>query len=197
MPYPCFFNSAVFALGIVPQRQHPKPCVWDMLSETCRCMTALPAHMQSVGKYLRARMAIFHLSDIIFHTIVSSSVRGSTGALPPVERGRLQECERSIAGRVPARWSPIWWGLEVSCASPVPLTAGAVMSAAVSRCWASLPLGVGQGPASGHTAGFCCMPSSYTMYDSQRTCDLTTHAWATKDERKAVQCCWAESVWPL
>lgn len=34
-------RSAVFALGIVPQRQHLKPCVRDMLSETCRCMWAL------------------------------------------------------------------------------------------------------------------------------------------------------------
>lgn len=42
-------------------------------------MTTLPAHMQSVSKYLRARTDIFHLSHIIFHAIVSSSVRGSTG----------------------------------------------------------------------------------------------------------------------
>lgn len=121
-----------------------------MPCETCCHMWALhiviTTVMQSVSKYLYVHFGF------VRYTLVSYSFIPSMRLIRDLSSaGPSQECECSITGRVPAWWSSAWWGLKVSWASPAPLPAGAVMLTVASYRWASLPLGVGQGPASGHT----------------------------------------------
>lgn len=81
------------------------------------------------------------------------SCTGLCRSLPLVKQ-TLMQCRdvQHFRRGVPASQHQVWWRLEVSYALSVPLPAGAVVSAVAPCHWVSLPLGVGQRPASGHTA---------------------------------------------